>query len=180
LNIKPRKLNSADFIIGNITVFLQPGDKCKQNQKYDYIIAYKFICDSSVKIPIILNANNFDPESCFNIIEIKTDKICIEHLNNFKVWYEKMGIHKKILAVLFIIIGAYFILYSENYRDKSFLFSIGLSNIFALKALITDINASLFLGIDKFKLIRLKIINFKKSKLIFLFLNNSLFLNFIC
>ena len=129
-----------------MTVFLPHGDKCRSNPKFKYVIAYRFICDLNSLNPLVNNANKFDPESCFNIIEIKTDLVCGQDLVHFSTWYSLLNINRQIIAVFFSAIGFFLTLFSDLHRLKSFLGCIGLSTIYLFKFFISEVNYVIFIG----------------------------------
>jgi hypothetical protein len=132
--------------IRNVTVFLPPGDKCISNPDYSFIIAYKFICDPKIEIPEIVNTNQFNPESCFNIVEIKTNLICNRKTENFLFWWKKLGINKNIFGVIFLVIGTLLTVVSDIYREKSFIFTVGISIVYVVILYAPDINFVMVLG----------------------------------
>lgn len=130
----------------NVTVFLPQGQKCPSNPQFDYIVAYRFICDINSVNPITINANKFNPDSCFNIIEIKTDKVCVQNLVKFKIWFQILNINKSIIAIFICAVGFFLVTCSDLYRHKSFLITIGLSIFFVLKIFLSDMNYAVLVG----------------------------------
>lgn len=128
------------------------GDKCPSNHKFNYVIAYTFICDINSLKPLVLNANKFDPNSCLNIIEIKTDLICAQNMVNFKPWFQVLNLSNEMIAVVIMSVGFFLILFSDLYRLKSFLTTVCLSTLYFLKFFVNDINLVLFSGIYYFYL----------------------------
>ena len=132
--------------IRNVTVFLPPGDKCISNPDYSFFIAYKFICDPKSEIPEIVNANQFNPESCFNIVEIKTNIICNGKTKSFIFWWKKLGINKYIIGVIFLVIGTFLTFVSDVYREKSFIFTVGISIVYFVILFTPDMDFVMVLG----------------------------------
>lgn len=154
--------------IENVTIFLPPGDKCNLDTDDRFIIAYKLICDPISETPIILNSEMFNPESCFNIIEIKTDTICNNKTHSFRVWWRKIAINKSIIGVIFLVIGFYLTFISDIYRKKSFLITIGISIIYSIKFYISNLNIVYILG----KILILKSNQIKKFLFIIYYYNH--------
>lgn len=143
---KPMESSKSQSKIDYIMLFLMSGDVCKGNKAYNYITAFKLKCDMSTVRAITENANNFDPMSCINVIEIKTNLACTQNMRGFQVWYKRLKIPMEIVCTIFISLGFYYLVFSDIHRKESYLISIGLSIFYILKFILMDATLSVLFG----------------------------------
>lgn len=127
-------------------LYLAKGDVCLSDSSYNYITALKIKCDPEIIFAIQENKNKFNPNNCFNIIEISSKFVCSQNLINFQMWYKKLFIPKQFICFIFLSIGIYYTLFCDLHRKNAYLIAIGISIIYILTFIVMNTSLSLMLG----------------------------------
>ena len=125
-----------------ITIELPQGEVCKPNNPKPkfYKTFYELTCSDTKKFEISKDSN-FDPNICENIIKINTKYACPS--SKFSPWYKQIGIPKKAVGVILLLIGLYLMILGNIFwRFNSFIINTGIKGliIFSFMNLFFNVN----------------------------------------
>jgi len=119
---------SNETIFESLIVYLPQGESCQNDpetgESINYTIVYEIICDTKANKAEIINESEFDPNSCFNKIKIKTKYICARYIIKYTPWYERLLMPKNYIALIFIFNGIFLMFFGKLHMRLSMSLSI--------------------------------------------------------
>jgi len=109
-----------------LRIKLGEGDICStskgQVKRYQTVLEVQ--CDEQEKFAKIDNPNEFNPERCDNIIQIRSKYGCSQ--GSYYAWWDNFGVTKEVVAAVLISLGVFLMIFGEKCYLLNMIMILGL------------------------------------------------------